>query len=803
MVPAEQATMMDRLARDFRYAARALWRSPVFAVTSTVMLALGIGVDLALFQIVNVALFEPLPVKAPTTLVRLHRHSPKLQSNALPYPAAEVIRLHSPVFSAVLLRSLSEVTWQDDGMNRVRAAFVSTNWFVELGYEAALGRVFGESDGRPETEPVVVVSSRLWRQRLGSAPDAIGQTIRLNGQTTTIIGVAPAHFPGFRFEHTDVWVPVNHLQYFNPGSRAATADWDTDVQVYGRLRDGVSIHTARDQLRATSVALAGQQPERFQADGWLELYSAADHFRGARERREAVTVAAMFGGLALLILVIASFNLTGLLLSRLTARAREISIRSVVGAGPWWTVQPIVLEVVLISVVGGVGGLIIARGTLHIVQLMADLPEYVSLAPNSGTILAALGAMLLAALIVGLVPGYKLARRSPGLGLKDGDHSASQGLSASRFRRQLVAVQVAGSCLLLVCSSQMVISVQSALSARQRFLFDRMALFEPKLAEHGLTGSAAEAYWDELKRSLRTHPDVQGLALASHFPFRTSVPTSKNADLTEDSIASIAVEAEFFSMLAIPLIGGRHFSPSDDPAATVIINRTLAESMYGTVDAVGRPYPGIEPKSTIVGVVEHGKLRGDRGSSLEEYVPVRSRDARVLVVKAGGDPARLMAAFSASARALDPDIHERPRLMRDELQDEFRAPLVASRIASVIAALGLSLSSVGLFGLISYNTRLRLREIGIRLALGARSSSIVMLTVREVAWIGGGGLVSGLVLGRVVTEVFRVRDLYLQTPEWPAYLAAVTVFMFAAVTAATWPVLSALRGQAIDALRAE
>lgn len=795
--------MIDRLASDFRYACRALWRSPVFVLTSTVILALGIGADLALFQIINVALFEPLPVKAPGTLVRLHRQSPTLQSNTLPYPAAEVIRLDSPVFTAVLLRSLSRVTWGADRIDGIPAAFVSPNWFVELGYGAAHGRVFAEPDGRSEAEPVVVISDRLWRRRLGAAPDVIGKAIRVNDRTVTIIGVAPADFPGFRFEQTELWALVNHLRYFSQRSGDPAADWDTELQVYGRLPDGVSIPAARDQLRVSALALSMQQPEKFHADGWIELYSAAEHFRGARERQEAVTIALMFGGLALLILVIACFNLTGLLLSRLAARARDLTLRSVVGAGPWLTAQPVVLEIIVISVLGGVGGLLVARGTLQIVQMVADLPEYVSLAPNTGTIMAALVAVLLSAFISGFVPGWKLGRRSPIVTLKEGGHAASQGLSASRFRRHLVAVQVAGSCLLLVCSSQMVLTVRSLLSARERLQFDRMAIFEPKLADHGVTGGAADAFWDELKRRMQTHPQVEGLSLASHPPTQATASTSEYADLQGASIMSMAVEPQFFPMLGLSLVAGRHFSSSDDPATTVIISRTLAERMFGTIDPVGRPFPKTDPKGTIVGIVEDGKLQGEQASSLEEYVPIRSRDARVMVVKVRGQPAQLMADLSESARALNPSIQARPRSLRDELQDELRAPRVASRIASMIAALGLGLSSVGLFGLISYNTRLKLKEIGIRLALGARPFSILMLTVRELAWIVGGGLVCGLVLGRVVTRVFRAQALYLQTPDWRADVAAMTLFSIAAGAAVAWPILSALRGQAIAALRAE
>lgn len=273
---------VEQGAQDLRYAVRTLTRTPSFTVTALLILTAGIGLNLALFQLLNVTALRPPAVAHPDTLVRFDRVAKTFRSNGMPYPATQFIRRHNDVLAAVLTwsGSASDVVWGDDTTDRLRAAYVSANWFSELGYGAALGRVFVEAlDEEPDAPPVIIVSHDFWRTRLQSEP-VIGRTVRVNHEAATIIGVAPEHFPGLRLSDPQVWLLIQQIDHFNPGM-AFEDEWGTpNTHLYGRLGPGISTTAAQDGLQATIRELAAIRPDQFQADESLQPYSGREGFRG-------------------------------------------------------------------------------------------------------------------------------------------------------------------------------------------------------------------------------------------------------------------------------------------------------------------------------------------------------------------------------------------------------------------------------------------------------------------------------------------------------------------------------------------
>ena len=442
---------LDRICQDARYGSRVLRKSPGFTLASVLILSLGIGLNLAFFQIVNVTLLQPLPVRDLDTLVRFYRHEKYSQSSGVPYPATQFFRHHNNVLSAVLTQTRSDVAWGDDAADRLRAAFVSANFFHELGYGAAQGRVFHEPhDERPDAPPVVVLGHDFWQRRLNADPRVIGQTVRLNNRPATVIGVAPLSFPGLRLDNPQVWMPIHQIDYFNPGSKFMDA-WDSNnTEMYGRLLSGVHAAAARDGMRAAVRELARQQPNAFRDGEWLEPHLGSVRFQRPKDLQEIWTVTLLVGSLTLLVLLVACSNLGSLVLSRANYRMREFSVRTALGAGRWRVTQQLLTESLLLSFCGFLGGLLLGQAAAKLLAARIELPPHLNFTPDWRTLVAALGFSLFSVVLFGLVPAWKTSRHDLTSAIKEGSPQGSGGLQRSRFQQILVAAQVALFCSLLL-----------------------------------------------------------------------------------------------------------------------------------------------------------------------------------------------------------------------------------------------------------------------------------------------------------------------------------------------------------------
>ncbi|MGH8637685.1 MAG: FtsX-like permease family protein, partial [Burkholderiales bacterium] len=798
---------LDHAVQDLRHSSRILRRAPSFSITAFLILSVGIGLNLTFFHLLNVTALQPMAVKDPATLVRLERRGRTFSSSGVPFPATQFLRQHNDVLSGVLTHHPSDVVWDGDAANKVAVAFVSANWFTELGYHASLGRVFHDDiDGMAGAPPVVIVSHEFWRTRLGSDPQIVGGTLRLNDQVATLVGVAPPFFPDLDLQNPQLWLPIDQIDYFEPGNAFEDAWNVNNTELYARLRSGVSPEAATEGPRAPLAALAQAHPKEFQPDEWLEAATAESRFLHARDRQKLLSVAALFGGLTLLVLLVASANLANLVLSHAIGRIREFSVCMALGASRWRILRRILVECGLLAGSGAVGGLAISYAAARVFAATTELPPYLDFTPDTRLFAAAFTVASVAMLAFGLVPAWMVSRRDLIPGIKDGGHQASTGLSRARFRLALVAARVVGCCALLVVAGSMARGLQRVLLADPGFSFDRVALLNPALGRHGISGDAARAYWSAVTQTMASHADVDQLVLASTAPLGGAVNQSRyGADSGPLTVTVMRVEPGFFSLLDIPLVAGRTFEPGDDPSV-VVISRRLAITMYGTLDVLGRGYPRTKPTRTIVGVAADAMVLQLRASNTaEEYMPLgraHYQDA-VLLAKSRTNPQALLGPLHEVARAADARVQPSTVLLSREYERNLRGPALASTIAALVAGLVLMLACLGIFGVVAYAVKLRTREIGIRRALGADRPAVFATLLRQLAWPVSLGMVAGTAVGMVASRLLGGAPFHLAVTDVIAPTTALAVFALAGLAAALLPASRAMSEDPVHALRHE
>ena len=804
---ARSISWLEDAKRDTTLAARQLRRNPLFALAAILILGFGIGLNLTVFQLLNVTALRPLPIADADTLVRFDRITKAFSSNGVPYPATQFIRRNNSVLAAVLTSHSTDAVWEDEPTDRLRASYVSANWFAELGFRAHLGRLFVEAvDEQADAAPAVVLSYEFWKTRLLGAP-VVGRSVRINDRPATIIGVAPAHVPGLQLEDAQIWLLIHQIDRFNEGIAFTDAWGSHNTQLYGRLRPGVSAPAAREGLRATSRALAGLRPKEFAPDEVLQPYSAREGFRNPREQRELQTLALLAGGLTMVVLVVACANLSNVVLSRAIGRLRELSVRAALGATRGRLLRQLLVESALVSALGALGGLALSHWGIRATAAYVSLPTYLDLTADWRMVLATSIAAGLVTIAVGLVPAWLVIRRDLITAMKDGGHQASHGLARAPVRLLLVGSQVAGCAVLLIVAGLMAHGVQRLLTRDRGFEFDRVAVLDASPGRYGVRGDAARVYWEEVQRAIRTaHADVEDLALASQAPLGRGTATSKYNDAPALVVTSLNVSPSFFTLLGIPIVAGRSFEAHDRADLAVIISRRLAVQMYGTPEVVGKGFPRSAPSRTIVGVAADAPLLEVTATHVaEQYAPVdESRYGDVLLLaRTKGNPGRLLTPMRAAARAADRRVLPKTWLPSTAFEERVRERRVARLVAMLVGGLALSLACFGIVGLVSCGVAVRTKEIGIRRALGAERRAISALLLRQLLLPVALGLLVGTMAGMAVGRVLEGAPYHLPAIDVVTIAGALTILVVTAALAVLGPVFRALGTDPVQALRHE
>jgi predicted permease len=722
----------------------------------------------------------------------------------MPYAMAAAIAREPTALASVLMQSGGQVHWGEPPGKLVDAQYVSTNWFEEFGYGAAVGRVLvPRLDDKAQGPPPVVISYAFWRRELQSNTNIIGQTAYIDRRPVTIVGVAPADFPELELDDTVVWIPIAQREYFYPTNDFLRTWAALNTQALGRLRPGVSITAAQENLRGVMAALSDAHPQDVARDEWLELISGRDNFRSARMRNQIWTVLSLAAALMLLVLGVAAANLGNLVLARASGRVREFGVRVALGARRTRITRQLIIESLPLGMLATAAALLVSWWATSLVANAAGLPEYLRFETDIRTVVAAVALLALALVAVSALPAWKVAQQDLTLAIRDGGEQVSARLDRTWLRRLLLGGQVAFSCVLIALAAMTARSAQRAVTFERGFEFERVARVWAPVSRWGLEGAAAHTFWTTLKERVAANPEVEAVAMNSSAPLVGSAVRTRYDDTPGLSVTSQRVEPDYFSVMQVAILRGRNFVPSDDPHATAMVSLRLAREMYGTTDVIGRGFPRAAPERIIVGVAADAHTIAPTATDVAEvYTPLGADygDAQLLI-KARSDAARVAPIVREAAATADPRVIATTQLVRDDFVRVTRPLRLVSMIVSGVGAATLSLACLGIFGVISYSVAARRKEIGIHLALGAPQTSVLRLITRRVLSPVALGIAAGIVAAAPAGVVLSKEPLYLSPLDPGAYLFAAFALLTSSIAAAVWPAIRSLRLDPLRALR--
>ena len=843
---------MRPIGKDIQFSLRAFRKAPVFTAVALLSLALGIGANTAIFTLLDQVLLRMMPVKNPQELVLLANKGINYGSNwgdhALSYPMYRDFKANNAVFSDMFCRFGNQFSLGFNGSTeRADGEFVSGSYFGVLGVGAAIGRTFTPDDDRIQNgHPLVMLSYAYWQSRFAGDPSVVGKQVIVNGHNYTVIGVAQKGFDGVELGASiKAFVPITTLPQLMPllADQLNFTDRRTRwVNAYGRLKPGVSRQQSQASLQpyyhgmlemeAKEAAFNHASPDvraRFLRNS-IEVDPGA---QGQSRIREPLStplwvLLALTGG----VLLIACANVAGLLIARAASRQKEIAIRIAIGAGRFRIIRQLLVESLLLSLTGGVLGLILAIWTDH--ALLAFLPpETISLklstTPDLRILLFATAVSLLTGLIFGLAPALQSTKPDVAPTLKDTVGGIVGGGSHVRVRKALVALQVMLSLLLLVGAGLFVRSLRNLRDMGPGFKSGNLVAFDTNPPLNGYDSDRSKLFYRQLTTELQAIPGVRGVGIATvrileNNDWDSSVAVegyhANPADPPEPFMNSIG--PGYFTTLDVPILVGRDFTehdtqqiqhdekPEDMAPTSVIVNEKFAKRYFGSSgNAIGRHVgfgidPGTKMDMTIIGVVKDMKY-----TNLRDEVPIQMFTpylaGKVMVgmttyVRTAMDPDQFFSVVRAKVRGLDANLPlYGARTMDDQISNSLLTERLIASLSGVFGFLATLLAVIGLYGVMAYTVARRTREIGIRMALGAFQGDVVWMVMREVLMLVGIGIGVGLAAAIALSKLIQTQ-LYGITGQDPLTIALAGALLGAVACAAG--LIPAVRASRIDAMRA-
>ncbi len=828
---------MTGLLSDLRFALRTLRRSPLFTAVAIVSLSLGIGANTAIFTLMDQLMLRVLPVKNPENLVMLYQEGPHNGSNMgyrmHSYPMYQDFQNKSEPLTDVFCRRGSDASLSiGTQTERVDAELVSGNYFSALGVGAAAGRVFNskEDDQVHKGHPVVVLSYDYWMTRFGGRADAVGQKILVNNYPMTIVGVSAAGFYGLDpSQSPQIRVPVQMQPIMMPSwtwvhSGDPRTRW---VQVFGRLKPGYTLESAAApmqglflQIRRFEMTLKGAADwsqfnrERFMK-GTLHLESAATGFSYLRRSFSTALVVLMV--MVGLVLLIACANVANLLIARAVARQKEIAVRLSLGASRGQLVRQLLVESVLLSFAGAVLGVLLSlwmtRGLLAMIPV-GENPLLLRPEPDMRILLFTLGLTFLTSIVFGLVPALKASRPDLWGTLKDAVGSIAGAGGSVMLRKGLVSAQVALSFLLLFGAGLFVRSLQNLKDTDTGFRdIHNLVTFAVDPSKNGYTNERATQFLRDLLENVRSAPGVVGAGHASvevlsgnEWDSGMSVEGHQAKDGEDMQAFMNALSPGYFDAMGVRLVEGRDFDWRDlkENSKVCIVNQKFARHFFKDQSAIGRHLgqgrgPKMKLDIEIIGVTEDTLYEGPReGVRRQVFVPKYGNGGTNFYVRAGlGSPA-LFTAMRAEVKKLDGSM---PVYGLKTLGGQLDQTLLTERLIALLSAgfggLATLLAAIGLYGVMAFVVARRTKEIGLRMALGAKRSSVIWLVMREVLLLVGIGLAIGipaaLAAGRLVASKLNLHGIVPHDP----VIAGIAILLLVVVSAFAG-VIPARRAASID-----
>jgi len=754
---------MQNLFQDLRYGLRSLLSKPGFSLIAILTLALGIGANTAIFSVINTVLLKSLPYKDSDRLVAVWLKLRQTDQVELSPNEIADYRERSRVFAQLAASERANLNLTGNGEPvRLEAQSATANLFPMLGATPMLGRNFTAEEDKANAR-VAVLSYGLWQKRLGGKPDAVGKTIMLDGRNYEVIGVMPREFhfppPGTNNTPGEIWIP-----------RSLETETRRDAHnlfTIGQLKPGATFAQARAEMDGI-VRQREQEDSRRQGTGFnlVPLQSQV----GRKLRPSLLILAGAVG----FVLLIACANVANLLLASASARQKEIAIRLALGASRWRVIRQLLTESLLLSVLGGGFGLLLAVWGCEAIRVLGanQIPRADQIGVDSTALGFTLLLSILTGAIFGLAPALQASRANLNGTLKEGGRSGSVA-GRHRLRSALVVVEVALSLMLLVGAGLLIKNFWQLLNVDPGFNPQNLLSVEVSLTnERYAEAPQRSAFYQQLLERVSALPGVQSAAIVNHQPFsgRRGInvfkiegrPEPKGMDDTPLADFRI-ISPEYFQMMSIPILQGRAFSASDtqDAPRAVIVNRAFAERFWPGENPLGRRLDNDGDWLTVVGVAGDVRQSGlDEEAATHVYVPyLQSPSSRTAVLlRTSVDPSSLAAAVQKQVNAIDPDqpIYN-VRTMEEMIAGSMSGRRLNLVLLAVFALTALILAAVGIYGVISYSVTQRIHEIGIRMALGARSADVLKLIVKQgmtPVVIGmAAGIAGALALTRVMSTL--------------------------------------------------
>ncbi|HEX5436209.1 MAG TPA: ABC transporter permease [Gemmatimonadaceae bacterium] len=816
---------MDILLHDLRYAIRTLRKSPSFTLVAVLTLTLGIGATMAVFSIINGVLLHPLPFAEQERLFFLLERSETGGTRLPSYPNFLDWQHQAATIDLAYTRGRREPMQGRDGVENVLVAYVSPRFLSVLGARPVLGRAFLAEEEQPGHATAAVLTHHFWMQRFGGDSSAVGRTITLGSRSYTIIGVMPreAGYPAW----ADLWIPIAAIA--GTDRALAERDFHADGALIGRLHANVSLTRATAELAGIARRLATAYPKANAKWTLIDAQPISSLILGDVRPRLL-----MLQGVVVLVLLIACANVAGLSLARAAMRTREIAIRSALGAGRFRVVRQLLTESALVALAGGALGLLGGMAGVRLLRRTAPyvLPRMADVSLDGHVVAFALGVSLLTALLVGLVPALRAAAPDLVNALKEGSFGAGRGYGHQRMRGALVTAEIALALVLVVGAGLLIQSVWRLERVKPGFNPVHLVTFDVTPPSPRYDGAEqAAALYARLADAVRAVPGVAQVALSNFPPGGGGVPSrvevngkTPYGEWGNRGAIFRTISRGYFRTADIPFRLGREFTQAElsSAVAVAIVNAAFArlywrdESPLGqhvTVfkSAQGRADFGQPIHATVVGVAND--VQNDGAGEPPRpviFVPYTANPwtHMALIVRTVGDPAQMIPALRRALLGVEPAIpmaggNAGFRIMEDDFASGLSTQRFNTSLLSVFALSALLLAAIGIYGLMAYAVAQRTREIGIRMALGARPRDVLRLVLRQALLLAGLGILLGLG-GSVAATRLLASQLYGVTPTDPWTLASVAVILGGVALLACWlPARRATRVDPTVALRSE
>lgn len=763
---------LDDLMRDVRHGLRMLARSPAFAIVATLSMAIGVGVNSAVFSFADALLLRPLTVPRPSEVLTVGSRAALQPALVASYPEYVDIRDRNRSFAslAAFTTVTSAVALSRDALPSARLGLlVNGSFFATMQIAPLIGRTFREDEDEvPGRDAVVVLGYDFWAQQFGADRAVLGRRLRINGIEHTVIGVTPPGFTGpDQYSRYEFYAPLMMWLRLGPDTVSSPLDARDRraLTIKGRLRPDATLAHAQAELSVVAENLERAFPATNRQRDFVvrtELQARID------QNRPVVVLLATLSLLAALVLFVACANVAGLLTSRAPARARELALRMAIGAGRTRMIRQLVTESLLISTIGCLLGLAVGYGGVGILrqfQVPTDLPIAPSFRLDLRVLLFSSIMAIVTGVVFGIVPAVQATRTDLMTVVRAVD-AAGVGRGRRWGRAVLVSGQVAVTVVVLITAASLYRSVLAMLDAGPGYRTERLLQisFNPSLARY--SDAQARQFFDELTTRARRVPGVTAAALASSAP--TDVSPSAGVSLVpegfqlpdgQDRVSTLgaSVDEHYFDLVGMPIVRGRAFlaSDTDEAPRVAIVNEQAARLYWPGQDVIGKRFhlnDANGPWVQIVGVTKTGKyIFMSESPRAFVYLPYRQQPQprMTLLVASQGDPAALAAPLRAAVRELDPS---QPAYNVRTLDESYRLRMVSildvvTELVAAMAVMGLGLALVGLYGLVAYSASRRTREIGIRMAIGASRGSVLRMIVRQGLVLAVIGLSVGVVAG--------------------------------------------------------